>query len=67
MTPAEETRHLSVLEGELRREFDTLPAEAVHEAVQIEHKVFDRAPIRDFVPVLVGRAVRKRLSHHMAA
>lgn len=67
MTPAEEIRHLTVLEGELRREFDNLPADAVHEAIQVEHKVFDRAPIRDFVPVLVGRAVRQRLSHHRAA
>ena len=65
MTPDEETRHLAVAESELRREFPNVPAYAVHEAIEIEHRTFDRARIRDYVPLLVARDVRYRLRHHI--
>lgn len=65
MTPAEEARHLALAEGDLRREFPNVPAYAVHEAVEIEHKAFERAHVRDFVPLLVAKVVRYRLRHHI--
>ncbi len=67
MTPDEEARHLAVAESELRREFPNVPAYAVHEAIEIEQKGFERAPIRDYVPLFVIRRVRHRLRHHMVA
>jgi hypothetical protein len=61
MSPEEEARHLAVAEVELRREFPHVPAHAVREAIDIEHKAFDRAAVRDFVPLLVMRDARVRL------
>ena len=65
MTLEEEARRLAAAESELRREFPNVPAHAVHEAVEIEHKAFELAKIRDFVPLLVARDVRHRLRHHI--
>ncbi len=65
MTLDEETRHLATVEAELRREFPNVPAFSVHEAVEIERKAFDRARVRNFVPLLVTREVRHRLRHHI--
>ena len=67
MTPEEEARHLAAAESELRREFPNVPAYAVHEALEIEHKAFDRARIRDYVPLLVARTARHRLRHHIVS
>jgi hypothetical protein len=65
MTPDEESRHLAAAEVELRREFPHVPACAVREAMEIGRKAFDRASIRDFVPLLVIRDVRTRLRHRL--
>jgi hypothetical protein len=65
VTRDEEARHLAVAEVELRNEFPHVPAYAVHEAIETEHKAFDRAKIRDYVPLLVTRDVRYRLRHHL--
>ena len=65
MTLDEETRHLTIVEAELRREFPNVPAFSVREAIEIERKTFDRARVRDFVPLLVTREVRYRLRHHV--
>jgi hypothetical protein len=65
MTPDEEMRHLAAAESELRREFPSVPALSVHEAIEIESKAFDRAPVRDYVPLLVARQVRHRLRHRI--
>ena len=56
---------MAVAESELRREFPNVPAYAVHEAIEIEQKGFERAPIRDYVPLFVTRLVRYRLRHHI--
>jgi hypothetical protein len=61
MTPDEETRHLEAAEVELRNQFPNIPAQRVHEAIEAEHKSFERAPIRDYVPLLVARDVRAQL------
>ena len=66
MTLDEEARHLAVAEVELRREFPQVSADAVHEAIEIQRKAFERAPIRDFVPLLVARDVRTELRHRLA-
>ena len=67
MTFDEEARHLAVAEEELRREFPDVPAGAVHEAVESQHRMFERATIRDFVPLLVVRDVRQVLRHRVAS
>jgi hypothetical protein len=61
MSPEEEARHLAVAEIELRREIHHVPAYAVREAIDIERKAFDRAAVRDFIPLLVMRVVLVRL------
>lgn len=65
MTLEEELRHLAVVELELREEFTNVPAYAIHEAIQIEAKAYDKAKVRDYVPVLVARAVKRRLRYHL--
>ena len=65
MTRDEETRHLAAAEVELRREFPHVPADVVREAIEVERKAFDRATIREFVPLLVARVVRGRLRHRL--
>jgi len=65
MTAEEELRHLAAAESELRREFPNVPAYSVREAIEIEAKAFERAPIRDYVPLLVTRQVRRRLRYHL--
>jgi len=48
--------------GRLSRQFPELPAEDVEQAVYGKYESFTDSPIRDFVPVLVERAARKRLA-----
>jgi hypothetical protein len=67
MTLEREARHLAVAESELRREFPNVPAHAVHEVVEIERKAFDRARVRDFVPLLVAKTARHRMRHRILA
>jgi hypothetical protein len=66
MTPDEEARHLQAAEVELRNQFPNVPAQRVHEAVEAERKSFERAPIRDYVPLLVARDVRSLLRHDVS-
>jgi hypothetical protein len=61
--PRWEARRLTVAEVELRREFPNVSSHAVHEAIEIVHESFDRARIRDFVPLLVARDVRQGVRH----
>jgi len=67
MTPDEEIRHLAAAESELCREFPNASAYCVHEAIEIESKAFERAPVRDYVPLLVAREARRRLRHRGTA
>jgi hypothetical protein len=48
--------------GRLSRQFPELPAEDVERAVYRKYESFTDSPIRDFVPVLVERAARRRLA-----
>jgi hypothetical protein len=53
--------HLSAAESDLAREFEDVPADVIHALVVREAHQYDRARVRDFVPLLVARAVRARL------
>jgi len=65
MTRDEEIRRLVKVESELRLEFPNVPAYSIHEAIEIESKAFDLARVRDYVPLLVTREVRRRLQRHL--
>jgi len=41
----------------LRQQFPELPAGAINDAVNGRYAEFDDRPVRDFVPILVERAV----------
>ena len=54
-------RHVA---ARLARQFPDLPAEQVERAVYGNYGNFDDSPVRDFVPVLVEQASRRRLAGH---
>lgn len=47
--------------GRLAEAFPAVPPDEIAELVHVEHHVFDGRPVRDYVPLLVERAVRSRL------
>ena len=63
MTPQDETRKLRQLEHELERTYPQVPADKVRTVVEHEWMRYLDAPVRDFVPLLVGREVRGQLRH----
>ncbi|WP_432432617.1 three-helix bundle dimerization domain-containing protein [Cryobacterium breve] len=48
----------------LAERFPDLPRTSIEHAVRAEHGAFEGRPVRDFVPVLVERGVKARLSSH---
>lgn len=46
----------------LAERFPDKPRSAIEEVVAEEHGLFNDGPIRDFVPVLVERAAKRRLA-----
>lgn len=61
MNPSDETRKLLELEAELERGFPQLPVDKVHAVVENEWMRYLHAPIREFIPLLVGREARGQL------
>jgi hypothetical protein len=61
-TPAELDRKIAELETRLVREFGANRRTTVHRVVDQERHRFDHARIHTFVPILVERSVRSRLS-----
>ena len=61
MTTEKEDQAMDTLVEELRDQFPAVPFSTVLAVVTAAHHRFDGRPIRDFVPILVGRAVRDRL------
>ena len=51
----------------LMERFPDSTSERVHLVVDEEHQRFEGRPVRDFVPVLVERAARQRLSGEWSA
>jgi hypothetical protein len=47
--------------GKLAEAFPEVPTDEIATLVHTEHAAFDGRPVRDYVPVLVERAVRARL------
>jgi hypothetical protein len=60
-TTAEETRALSQVTERMQTRFPDARADAVRFLVTYVHHQYDGRPIRDFVPVLVERAVYRSL------
>jgi hypothetical protein len=52
-----EAESVSQVVHRLRQQFPELPNEAIDDAVNGRYVEFDGRPIRDFVPILVERAV----------
>jgi len=47
----------------LTSQFPEVPPETIQQAVRGEYDEYDNSAIRDFVPILVERAVRAELRH----
>lgn len=62
MTKDEELRAIGKVVERLAERFPTVPRPSIEEAVRAEHGALDGGRVRDFVPVLVERAAKARLS-----
>lgn len=62
ITAKDEAREVDRLAARLATLYSSIPAEQIGDLVASIHQQFDGAPIRAFVPVLVERAARNRLS-----
>ncbi|HEY5249956.1 MAG TPA: DUF3562 domain-containing protein [Dermatophilaceae bacterium] len=58
---------LAATESDLTHEFVDVPADVIHALVARECHHYDDARVRDYVPLLVARAVRLRLREHRNA
>ncbi len=65
--PHGEAEAMSGVADRLRQQFPELSAEVIESAVHGRYGTFDGHPVRDFVPILVGRGARRELiTHHRA-
>lgn len=64
MTNEPEVRALMAVVDRLAERFPEEPRSVIEKVVAEEHRVLDDGPIRDYVPVLVERAARLRLTQH---
>jgi hypothetical protein len=62
MTRDEELKAMGNVVDRLAERFPAVPRSSIEEAVREEHNALDDGPVRDFVPVLVERAAKARLS-----
>ena len=62
MTKEPEARALMEVMNRLAERFPDKDRSAIEQIVAEEHELLDDGPIRDYVPVLVERAARLRLS-----
>jgi hypothetical protein len=54
---------LAAVVQRLTSQFPEVPPETIRQAVRGEYDEYDNSAIRDFVPILVERAVRAELRH----
>jgi hypothetical protein len=54
---------LATVVQRLTSQFPEVPPETIQQAVRGEYDEYDNSAIRDFVPILVERAVRAELRH----
>jgi hypothetical protein len=66
MENSEETRVLTQVSARLCSRFPNIPRQRVSDVVNRSYHDFDRAPIRDFVEILVERDATDLLSHGSA-
>jgi hypothetical protein len=66
MENSEETRVLTQVSERLWSRFPHIPRQRVNDVVTRTYHDFDRAPIRDFVEILVERDAADLLSHGSA-
>jgi hypothetical protein len=62
LTPEDESRALEQLVERLTARFSEIPGDTVRAIVTATHEQFTGRPIRDFVPVLVEREAKERLT-----
>ena len=63
MSKEPEVRALLAVVDRLAERFPGQDRTVIEQMVAEEHALFDDGPIRDYVPVLVERAAKLRLSH----
>jgi hypothetical protein len=61
MKPSDEDRALDEVAERLAKRFPRVPADTIVGLVQEHHRRFDGRPIRNFVPILIERAVKDQL------
>ena len=61
MRSSDETRKVRELEAEMECRFPQVPVDKVHAVVEDEWMRYLPAPIREFIPLLVGRAAHGQL------
>jgi hypothetical protein len=64
MTKEPEVRALMAVVDRLAERFPEEQRSVIEDVVAEEHRFLDDGPIRDYVPVLVERAARMRLTQH---
>jgi hypothetical protein len=62
MTRDEELKAIGKVVDRLVERFPSVPRSNIEEAVREEHGALENGRVRDFVPVLVERAAKARLS-----
>lgn len=67
MTPAEEERQINQVKAHLAATFPATTANVVDAAVAEAYHRFDPAHVRDFVPLLVERRVKRSLASQVPA
>jgi hypothetical protein len=60
-----EQKSLNQITERVTREFPELPAQQIIDAVRGHYAEFEGSRIRDFIPILVERAVRSDLNDHL--
>jgi hypothetical protein len=64
-TTTQESAALARVAEQLTLELDDIPAEEIEVALRAEQARFVNSPIRDFIPILVERSVRRRFARQL--
>jgi hypothetical protein len=67
MESDEEARALDGVIDRLAERFPHIPRTSIARAVHEEHNLFDGSPVRDYIPVLVEHAAKRRLRPTISA
>jgi hypothetical protein len=60
-----ESAALARVAEQLTLDLDDIPAEEIEVALRAEQERFVNSPVRDFIPILVERSVRRRFAQQL--